>query len=73
MFILFSGKKDQPTRGKNPKMTSTYDRVVAVVSKPPSDRTESEADVLMPWFRKKSDLFANLKPGMLISINIFHN
>ena len=55
-------------------MTSTYDRVVAVVSKPPDDRTESEADVLMPWFRKKSDLFANLKPGMYnVNIKIIHN
>ena len=47
-------------------MTSTYERVVAVVSKPPGDRTENEADGLLPWFRKKSDLFANLKSGKLL-------
>ncbi len=44
-------------------MASMYEKVVAVISKVPSIRTEGEVEGLLPWFIKKSELFASLKPG----------
>ena len=47
------------------KMTSgVYERVVRALSKAPKDRAVSEVDSLLPWFRKKSDLFTDMKTGM---------
>ncbi len=44
-------------------MSSFYEQVVAVVSKCPDDRQEGEVKNLLPWFSKKSELFASLKQG----------
>ncbi|XP_021347854.1 uncharacterized protein LOC110446855 isoform X2 [Mizuhopecten yessoensis] len=38
-----------------------YDQVIAIINKNPKDRTEAEIGRILPWFRKKSDLFKPLK------------
>jgi len=45
-------------------MTSnTYSKVVAVISKKPELRQDFEIQTLLPWLRKKSQLFSQLKTG----------
>jgi len=43
--------------------TTKYNRVVSVLSKPPSARSSVECNHIIPWFRKRSKLFASLKTG----------
>ncbi|XP_060079954.1 uncharacterized protein LOC132559361 [Ylistrum balloti] len=38
-----------------------YDQVITIIKKDPNDRTEAEIGRILPWFRKKSDLFKPLK------------
>ncbi|XP_033752366.1 uncharacterized protein LOC117336097 isoform X2 [Pecten maximus] len=38
-----------------------YDQVITIIKKDPTDRTEVEIGRILPWFRKKSDLFKPLK------------
>ena len=45
-------------------MALTYERVIRVISQAPDKRKDFEVTNLLPWFRKKSDLFRNLKTGM---------
>jgi len=45
-------------------MALTYERVIRVISQSPDKRKDFEVNNLLPWFRKKSDLFRNLKTGM---------
>ena len=49
------------------KMSNMFDKVVAVISKKPDLRQEFEIQGLMPWFRKKSQLFSQLKTGKDLS------
>ena len=46
-------------------MAGIYEKVVGVITKPPEERREREVKELLPWFCKKSELFASLKPGKL--------
>ncbi|XP_035826837.1 uncharacterized protein LOC101855119 [Aplysia californica] len=41
-------------------MSLLYDKVVNTIDKPPDQRLDSEIEQLLPWFRKKSDLFQSL-------------
>ncbi|XP_064601097.1 uncharacterized protein LOC135467261 [Liolophura sinensis] len=49
-------------------MAHMYDRVVSVITKPAQERTDMEVEQILPWFRKKSDLFRNLRPGVVKDI-----
>ena len=44
-------------------MALTYEKVIAVISRPPDIRKDFEVNNLLPWFRKKSELFRTLKTG----------
>lgn len=44
-----------------------YERVVDVISKPKDLRQDFEVQQLLPWFRKKAQLFQKLKTGKLIA------
>ena len=48
-------------------MSLLYDKVVNIVSKPPDERTNGEIDAILPWFRKRSELFKSQKAGKLIA------
>ncbi len=50
------------------KMSGMYDKVVGVISKEPGDREDREVKELLPWFCKKSDLFAEIKPGVNVRL-----
>ena len=43
--------------------TITYEHVTKVISKPPDQRKDFAIKNLIPWFRKKSKIFATLKQG----------
>ncbi|KAL5011627.1 hypothetical protein ScPMuIL_010178 [Solemya velum] len=49
-------------------MTNTYEKVVGVISKPPNLRQDFEIQPLLPWLRKKSELFFKLKTDFLKDI-----
>ncbi|KAK2173403.1 hypothetical protein NP493_877g00021 [Ridgeia piscesae] len=49
-------------------MALTYERVIRVISQSPDKRKDFEVNNLLPWFRKKSDLFRNLKTELLFDI-----
>lgn len=49
-----------------------YNQVVAIINKQPEDRTETEIGRILPWFRKKSDLFKPLKNGKLFFLRFLH-
>ncbi|XP_013411811.1 uncharacterized protein LOC106174696 [Lingula anatina] len=44
---------------------SVYAQVVEVISKPTSERKDFEIAPLLPWFKKKSELFKDLKSDIL--------
>lgn len=44
-------------------MSTAFEKVVAVISKKPSLRQDFEIQGLLPWLRKKSQLFSQLKTG----------
>ena len=46
-------------------MSSILEEVVNIIGKPAERRTDEELGRLLPWFRKKSDVFRSLKPGIL--------
>lgn len=51
-------------------MRSTqFEKVVAVISKKPELRQDFEIQGLLPWLRKKSQLFSQLKTGKFIGKN----
>ncbi|CAH1782720.1 unnamed protein product [Owenia fusiformis] len=45
-----------------------YDKVLEVLRQPTADRKDFEINSVLPWFRKKSDLFSKLKTGFLVDI-----
>lgn len=45
------------------KMALLYEKVVSTVSKDPDERTDAEIEQILPWFRKKSELFKSQKAG----------
>lgn len=47
-------------------MPSLYDKVVSVIEKEPENRTDYECQELIYWFRLKSAVFSNLKPGKFL-------
>ena len=63
IFLCFSSKS-----GKDPTKTNSmafiYEKVTACLTKPPHERDKDELNVLEPWVRKKSKLFAALQRGM---------
>ena len=52
------------------EMALTYERVIKVISEKPEKRKDFEVQNLLSWFRKKSDLFLNLKTGFWNYIKI---
>lgn len=44
-------------------MTHMYEKVKAIISKSPEERGIKEIQSLLPWFRKKSELFVSVKDG----------
>lgn len=51
-------------------MATTYEKVVAVISKAPHFRQNNEINQLLPWFRKKSKLFYKLKTGKSLTFSV---
>ncbi|KAL4225729.1 hypothetical protein ACF0H5_016418 [Mactra antiquata] len=49
-------------------MALLYDKVVSIVSKDPDSRTSIEIDQILPWFRKKSELFKSQKAEIVKDI-----
>ncbi|KAL3842639.1 hypothetical protein ACJMK2_020630 [Sinanodonta woodiana] len=49
-------------------MALLYEKVVHTVSKPPQERTDTMIDQILPWFRKKSELFKLMKTEILKEI-----
>lgn len=49
-------------------MALLYDKVVSVVSKQPEERTDTEIEQILPWFRKKSELFNSQKSEIVKDI-----
>ncbi|CAH1803172.1 unnamed protein product, partial [Owenia fusiformis] len=49
-------------------MSLMYENVVKVISKLPSERHDEDIEILLPWFRKKSDLFRNVKSDIIKDI-----
>jgi len=49
-------------------MATILEEIENMVSKPPNQRTEEELNRLLPWFRKKSEVFNSLKPGGVTSL-----
>ena len=48
-------------------MTSMYDKVVAVISKSPDERSTKTIQPLLPWFKKKStEVFGSLQQGVYV-------
>ncbi len=45
------------------KMSQMFERMLIVISQPPSERSDFQIDVLLPWLRKKSELLAGLEKG----------
>lgn len=48
---------------KSSSAPSMYSKVVDVISKAPDVRKDFEVHSILPWFRKKSQLFQKLKTG----------
>ena len=44
-------------------MAASYEKVLSVISKKPSQRQDFEIQSLLPWLRKKSKLFQEIKTG----------
>ncbi|XP_046364131.2 uncharacterized protein LOC124140546 isoform X2 [Haliotis rufescens] len=49
-------------------MAHVYERVLHIINKPPTERGDSEIDTILPWFRKKAELFKELKTEILLDI-----
>ncbi|KAI8783732.1 hypothetical protein BgiBS90_015348, partial [Biomphalaria glabrata] len=49
-------------------MSLMYAKVVNIINKPPEDRQDGEIEQLLPWFRKKSDLFKSLHTDIVKDI-----
>ncbi|XP_061184603.1 uncharacterized protein LOC133192625 [Saccostrea echinata] len=49
-------------------MSNTYEKILNVISKPPAFRQDFEIQTLMPWLRKQSQLFSQLKTEYLKDI-----
>ncbi|XP_053384694.1 uncharacterized protein LOC123536331 [Mercenaria mercenaria] len=49
-------------------MALLYEKVVSTVSKNPSERTDAEIEGILPWFRKKSELFKSQKAEIVKDI-----
>ena len=50
-------------------MAFLYDKVVSTVSRPPDERTDGMIEQILPWFRKKSELFKSQKTGKHFSFS----
>ena len=45
--------------------------VIAVITKPPKERSTNEIDVLLPWLKKRSKEFSDLDRGEIYQLIIF--
>lgn len=54
-------------------MPSFYEKVVSVIEKPASLRTDFECQELIAWFRNKSSLFKTLKSGKYKKYTFLNN
>ncbi|KAK3760373.1 hypothetical protein RRG08_029405 [Elysia crispata] len=49
-------------------MSLLYDKVVNIINKPPEKRLDAEIEQILPWFRKRSDLFNSLHADIVRDI-----
>ncbi|GFO28020.1 CAMP-dependent protein kinase regulatory subunit [Plakobranchus ocellatus] len=49
-------------------MSLLYDKVVNIINKPPDKRLDAEIEQILPWFRKRSDLFNSLHADIVRDI-----
>ncbi|XP_059170872.1 uncharacterized protein LOC131952283 isoform X2 [Physella acuta] len=49
-------------------MSLLYDKVINIINKPPVERQDGEIEQILPWFRKKSDLFKSLHTDIVRDI-----
>ncbi|XP_041367196.1 uncharacterized protein LOC121381874 isoform X2 [Gigantopelta aegis] len=49
-------------------MAHLYEQVLSIVTKPPEERQEKEIQRIVYWFRKKSELFKDLKEEIILDI-----
>ncbi|GFR74233.1 cAMP-dependent protein kinase regulatory subunit [Elysia marginata] len=49
-------------------MSLLYDKVVNIINKPPEKRLDPEIEQILPWFRKRSDLFNSLHADIVRDI-----
>ncbi|XP_064621913.1 uncharacterized protein LOC135484417 isoform X2 [Lineus longissimus] len=49
-------------------MSQMTDRVIQVISKPPSERTDMEVELLLPWLKKRSDTLVTVDKSILMDI-----
>lgn len=54
--------------GSNDISAHVYERVISIISKPPHRRTDLEIGQILSWFKKKSDLFRQLKDEIITDI-----
>ena len=54
------------------RMANSYEKVLSVISKKPSQRQDFEIQSLLPWLRKKANLFRALKTGTFCFCLYFH-
>ncbi|XP_062573913.1 uncharacterized protein LOC134235786 isoform X1 [Saccostrea cucullata] len=54
--------------GSNDISAHVYERVISIISKPPHRRTELEICQILSWFKKKSELFKQLKDEIIADI-----
>lgn len=56
-------REAERSMGSNDISAHVYERVISIISKPPHRRTDLEIGQILSWFKKKSDLFRQLKDG----------
>lgn len=49
-------------------MSSIQEEIERIICKDPSERTDEEVSRMMPWFKKKSEVFRLLKPGKFVDL-----
>ncbi|XP_048730668.1 uncharacterized protein LOC125647883 isoform X2 [Ostrea edulis] len=54
--------------GSNDISAHVYERLISIISKPPHRRTDLEINQILSWFKKKSDLFRQLKDEIIVDI-----
>ena len=53
-------------------MATKFDSIVTTITKPPALRTDAELEMMLPWLRKNTSLFANLARGELELLTTYY-